>query len=402
MCLKILQEMNICFISLGHISKQRGGVDRVTDVLSKELIKRGHNIFLISLWKAIKGDEIYNYQYFLPSQDVTSKVNKEFLQDFFKGKNVDIIVNQAEVFGIFQLLQATHNDIPLISCIHTDPLAAIKGINDNYDLWKIEEGMMRFTLKYPYYIARYLYQKYTRRKYIKQKYHALYKGCNAIVLLSENFKKPFKKISGIKDSGKLHAIGNPNSFEEQLNTTCIRKENMVIFVGRLEFSPKRCDRILKIWKRIEKDAPGWTLAILGDGPDRAMFHKLKEELKLQRVIFTGTIDPKPYYTKATISCITSTHEGFSLAATESLQYGVIPIAFGSYEAINDIIEDSKTGFIIKPFNKKAFSSTILKLIKDPILLKNIQHNIANSIKKFDKNIIVDKWEKLFNQISKYE
>ena len=82
--------MNICFISIGHISKQRGGIDRVTDVLSKELIKRGHKVFLISLWQAIKGDEIYNYQYFLPSQNVTSKANKEFLQHFFKEKDIEI------------------------------------------------------------------------------------------------------------------------------------------------------------------------------------------------------------------------------------------------------------------------------------------------------------------------
>lgn len=388
--------MNICYISIGHISKQRGGIDRVTDVLSKELIKRGHKVFLISLWQAIKGDEIYNYQYFLPSQDVTSKANKEFLQHFFKENNIEIIINQAETINIFELIKSTKGDIPLISCIHTDPLAPIKSINDNWDLWRMKEGAMRFTLKLPYYITRYLYQQYTRKKHLKRKYTALYRDCDAVVLLSEGFKKPFCKISDIKDSGKLHAIGNPNSFEEQLNTTSIKKENMVLFVGRLEFSPKRCDRILKIWQRIEKKTPGWTLAILGDGPDRAMFHKLKEDLKLQHVTFTGTIDPKPYYTKATISCITSTHEGFSLAATESLQYGVIPIAFGSYEAINDIIDDNRTGFIIKPFNKKAFSSTIMELIKDPILLKNIQHNIANNQNKFEKKSIVDKWEKLLH------
>ena len=390
--------MNICYISIGHISKQRGGVDRVTDVISKELIARGHKVFLISLWQAIKGDNIYDYQYFLPSQEITSIENQEFLFNFSKKNNIQVIINQAEVFGIFQLLSLSINHIPIISCIHTDPLAPIKGIKDNWDLWKAQEGSIRFLIKSPYYIARLFYQQYTRRKYLKQKYSILYKGCDAIVLLSDGFKKPFCKISGIKDAKKLYAIGNPNSFDEQNIRKISNKEQIVIFVGRLEFSPKRCDRILKIWRLIEEKEPGWELVILGDGPDRSMFQKLKEKLNLQRVTFTGTVDPRPYYEKAAISCITSTHEGFSLAASESLQFGAVPIAFGSYEAIYDIIDDQKTGFIIKPFSTKDFSKTILELIKDPMLLKTIQHNIAARKDKFEKSAIVDKWEELINHI----
>ena len=390
--------MNICYISIGHISKQRGGIDRVTDVLSKEFIKRGHNVYLVSLWQPIKGDVIYDYQYFLPSQEVTSTTNQEFLHNFLCTNNIHIIINQAETESMFQLIKMTHGNIPLISCIHTDPLAALKSVQDIWDLWKAQEGCIRFLIKSPYYIARLFYQQYTRRKYLKQKYSILYKGCDAIVLLSDGFKKPFCKITGIKDTNKLYAIGNPNSFEEQNIRNISNKEQTVIFVGRLEFSPKRCDRILKIWRLIEEKEPGWKLVILGDGPDRNMFQKLKEKLNLQRVTFTGTVNPRPYYEKAAISCITSTHEGFSLAATESLQFGAVPIAFGSYEAIYDIIDDQKTGFIIKPFSTKDFSKTILELIKDPILLKNIQYNIAARKDKFEKTAIVDKWEELINHI----
>lgn len=390
--------MNICYISIGHISKQRGGIDRVTDVLSKELMKRGHNVYLVSLWQPIKGDVIYDYQYFLPSQEVTSTTNQEFLHKFLCTNNIHIIINQAETESMFQLIKMTHGNIPLISCIHTDPLAPLKSVQDNWDLWKAKENTLLFTFKYPYHFARLCYQKYTRYKHLNKKYRELYDGCNAVVLLSDGFKKPFCKISGIKDVKKLYAIGNPNSFEEQNIRKISNKEQIVIFVGRLEFSPKRCDRILKIWKLIEEKEPSWELVILGDGPDRDMFHHLKEKLNLQRVTFTGTVDPRPYYEKAAISCITSTHEGFSLAATESLQYGAVPIAFGSYEAIYDIIDDQKTGFIIKPFSTKDFSKTILELIKDPILLKNIQYNIAAREDKFEKSAIVDKWEELINHI----
>ncbi len=392
--------MNICYVSTVHCSGQRGGVERVTDVLSKELLKKGHNVYQISLHPAIGEDKIYNYQYFLPNKNITGAENQKFLKDIFKEKDINIIVNQSEVQEIFALLKKTHNKIPIISCIHSDPLAAIKSVDDNWDLWKIKEGVCWFTLKSPYYIARYLYQKYSRKKYYKSKYNELYNGSDIIVLLSDRYKKPFCKIAGITDESKLHTIGNPNSFDTCNKVAVNNKEKIVLFVARLDFFPKRCDRILNIWKKVEDKIPEWQLMILGDGPDKEMFQKLKERLKLQRVTFTGTVDPRPYYEKTAISCITSTHEGFPLAAIESMQYGAVPVAFGSYEAINDIIEDKKNGFIIEPFNTDKFSQTILKLINTPSLLQKMQDNISQQNNKFDKNTIVGKWEKLFNSFCK--
>lgn len=392
--------MNICYISIGHISRQRGGIDRVTDVLSKEFIKRGHNVLLVSLWQPIKGDEVYDYQHFLPSQDVTSTENKEFLRFFFINNDIEIIINQAETESMFQLIKMTHENIPLISCIHTDPLAPLKSVEDNWDLWRAKEGNIKFTFKYPYYLARYYFQKYTRYKHLSTKYRKLYEGCNAVVLLSNGFKKPFCRISDIKNTGKLYAIGNPDSFENVATLQEYDKKNIVLFVGRLDFSPKRCDRMLKIWKQIEEKTTDWELIILGDGPDREMFYAIKKNLNLKKVIFTGTVNPRPYYKDACISCITSTHEGFSLATSESLQYGVIPIAFGSYEAINDIIDDKKTGFIIKPFNLNDFAQAILSLTNNRQLINKLQHNIAERENKFEKTAIADKWEKLMEQLHK--
>jgi glycosyltransferase involved in cell wall biosynthesis len=266
-------------------------------------------------------------------------------------------------------------------------------------MWKNSEGNIKFLLKSPYYIARYFYQKYTRNKSFKKKYKDLYEGSDAVVLLSDWFKKPFCKISGITNKSKLYAIGNPNSFDSCNILDINDKEKIVLYIARLEFSPKRCDRILKIWKHIEKHTHDWQLIILGDGPDKDFFHNLKEELKLQRVTFTGTVDPRPYYKKASISCITSTYEGFPLALGESLQYNIVPLAFSSFEAIFDIIDNNNTGFIIKPFNITSFSTVLLELINTPSLLQRIQNNIANRENKFDIDMIVDKWEKLFTSLT---
>ena len=394
--------MNICFISIGHISKQRGGIDRVTDVISKALIERGHNISLISLWSAVEGDKIEAYQHFLPSQDCISTQNKEFLKKFFANNNIQVIINQADTDSMFELIKCTHGNIPIITCIHTDPMATVKTIDDNFDLWRSQSGKFLFIAKAIFFYLRFLYQKYTRKKHLIKKYQRLYNTCDAVVLLSEGFKKAFVKTSGIANQEKLYAISNPNSFEKaEINDT---KENLVLVVSRLDFTPKRIDRVLRIWQNIERQNKEWKLAILGDGPYRSFYEKMSLELGLSNVIFTGTVSPLPYYQRASILCITSTHEGFSLAATEALQNEVIPIAYDSYATISDIIQDKVNGFLITPFSEKEYKETLHSLMTDDKLREKTRENIRriNIDNKFDTSLIVDKGERLIAKIYRKE
>lgn len=390
--------MNICFISIGHISKFRGGIDRVTDVISRALIERGHSISLISLCSAVEGDKIEEYQHFLPSQDSVSTQNKEFLKKFFADNNIQVIINQAETDSMLELICCTHGNIPIITCIHTDPMAAIKTIDDNLDLWRAKSSKIKYIAKAPYFYFRFLYQKYTRKKHLSEKYHKLYNSCDAVVLLSEGFKKTFVKTARITNEEKLYAISNPNSFDKVEISEA--KDNLVLVVSRLDFTPKRIDRVLRVWQSIERQNKEWKLAILGDGPYRSFYEKISQELGLNNVTFTGTVSPLPYYQRASILCITSTHEGFSLAATEALQNEVIPIAYDSYATISDIIEDKKNGFLIKPFSEKEYKETLYSLMTNDKLREKTRENIRriNRNSKFDTSLIVDKWEELITKI----
>ena len=43
---------------------------------------------------------------------------------------------------------------------------------------------------------------------------------------------------------------------------------------------------------------------------------------------------------------------------EALTYGVVPIAFASFEALQDIIKDGINGFVITPFDKKKYADRL--------------------------------------------
>lgn len=390
--------MNICFLTLGHVSKTRGGIDRVTDTLAKAFIEKGHKVSMVSVWKAVEGDFIYPFQYFLPSQEIHSQENICYLTEFFASHKIDIIINQSEPFALLKLIIDSHHNIPMISVIHTDPCAAIKGIRDTWDKWKYDNGIGLFLIKLPYFWLRKCYQSYTREKYIRNKYSFYYDHCDAVVLLSEKFEQSFCKLTRLDTPDHLYAISNPMSFNKTIVPE--KKEKIVLYVGRLDFSPKRVDRLIKAWK-VVKHKEGWKVIVIGNGPAKVFYENLCLKKGIDSIEFIGHTDPVPYYKRASIICITSTHEGFSLVATEALQNEVIPIAFNSYEAVFDIIQNGVNGYIVEAFSIKQYSKTLEKLISNQSLRNKIRENIRTENlmnPKFNINLISEKWISLFNQL----
>lgn len=389
--------MNILFITIGHVSKHRGGIDRVTDTLSRAFIAKGHNVYMLSLWKPHQEDKVEAYQYFLPSEDIDSLENIDFLKNLLTRLNVGVVVNQSDCVKILELVVSLNQGIPIVSAIHSDPASLLKGITDTWDKWKYEQGKLRFYLAFPYWWMRKIYQRISRKKYTRYKLGLWYEKNSAVVLLSNRFKPIFKKLAGINCERKLFAIGNPISYADNYQFTQKQKEKIVLFVGRLDFQ-KRLDRVLKAWSRI-KERNGWRMIVLGDGNYRQFYEQMCRQMKLQDISFMGTVDPQPYYRKASILCLSSSHEGFSMIILEAQSNGVIPLAFDSYEAVHDLIDSGKTGYIISAFSISSMSKQLNHIMSDEMLQQRLRANIfeKNKERKFDVNAIADEWINLFNE-----
>lgn len=389
--------MNILFFSNIHISPKRGGIERVTYTLSNALKEREHNITLLSAAAPIDNDILQDNQYILPQKETYSHQNILYIEKLIQDKNIDIIVNQSETFSSHRLLNEAKGKCPLITCIHSHPADSIKSIKDNWDLWISKDNYIKRIVKLPYYLLRCLFQYYIRQKFLRYKYSRVYRESDKIILLSERYKKSFTKYAQLSNCNKLHYIPNPNTYNK---SQTVEKENLVLFVGRLEYSPKRADRIIDVWNIIEKQNSPWQLKILGDGPDRKNLELRAHKYGLRRLSFEGVVNPRDYYEKAKIICITSTVEGFGMVVTEAMQNIVLPIAFDSYEAVHDIIENKKTGFLIRPFRIKEYAKILLMLMNNNSLLTEMRNNIIEESKtnKFDIDSIIAKWELLFNEV----
>lgn len=394
--------MNICYVTTVHVSKTRGGVERVTDTLASALAERGHSVDLISVQRPLEGDEVAGNQYFLPfSGRICCKENVEFLTEFFSRHRIDVLVNQSDIGEVFDLIVAAHGAIPVVSVIHTDPAGILKGVEDQADEWAYRNGVLKSLAYGPYLWLRKVYRFYSRRGYLRSKYRNYYEKSAAVVLLSARFKDSFCRIAGIQDRTRLHAISNPLTYASS-DYGDSAKEKIVLFVGRLSFNAKRLDRLLKIWRGIRSN--GWKLYVLGDGPYRAFYEDLSRKWKLKDIEFKGNVDPLPYYRRAGILCMTSTHEGFGMVITEALQNELIPMAFGSYEAVHDIISSGTNGYVIRPFSTREYRRTLEQLFADESLRNTLRNHIREDnegLTRFSRETITKKWEQLFQEVCAY-
>lgn len=78
-------------------------------------------------------------------------------------------------------------------------------------------------------------------------------------------------------------------------------------------------------------------------------------------------------------------------------YGCVPIAFRSFESLDDIIENEVNGFSVPPFSFDKYYKNLRKLMTDDLYLSNMRKETLKINENFAVDTIVDKWIKLFQE-----
>lgn len=118
-------------------------------------------------------------------------------------------------------------------------------------------------------------------------------------------------------------------------------------------------------EKVQPLHPDWHLYLVGDGPERGNLERMAARLKLENVHFEGVQEPAPYYRKARILCLTSTHEGMPMVINEALSYGCFPVVFNSFHAAEDMLPNRETGRLIPPFSLRLFARELDELMSGP-------------------------------------
>lgn len=200
--------------------------------------------------------------------------------------------------------------------------------------------------------------------------------------LSVLSKQDFKYFNFVKNKAIIY---NPfafyKEFSEQEN---FNKENLIIFVGRLE-DIKGCDIFLYAIKIA--DLKDFRVEILGNGSKRIELESLAKSLNIN-VKFLGSIkEIQNFYKRAKIIVSSSKSEGLPNVLIESIFYKCLRVATPTNGA-KELINDGVDGFLSKDFSPNELAKSIQKAINcDEKISQNAYKNIAN----FKLENIYQKW-----------
>ena len=196
---------------------------------------------------------------------------------------------------------------------------------------------------------------------------------------------------------KLHVIHNC----VELNNTFTlpeKRKKQVLWLGTIDFSIKRTDLILRIWNKVSRNHPDWQLKILGDSPYLSEAKGYAQKIGVQQVEFTGRVNPESYYQESQITCITSTHEAFCMVMLESLKYGLVPMAFDSFPAAKEIIDNGVNGILVTPFSVNEYAKKLDQMMTEDNTREKIQKAALASAKQFDDRLIAKQWLQLIRNM----
>lgn len=388
--------MNILFVYERMMVPFVGGVERVTDLLAREMTKRGHNIVFLSvgpsIWNKDKPDIPFP-QFYIPisAPDFDSQYN-----DLLRRHNISAILFQGNHPAVIKTLEMSPGDIKKFLTLHNKP----------FSLYPHERFIKKITpwqklplkgklFKLLALVSQKSFRKINNNRTTAQ-YRQISRYADKLILLSSNFIPVVEGLIPDFPKDKLAAINNPNTFianPKQDNRE--EKENIILFIGRLSNPQKNVTGFLDVWKSFSKRNKNWKAVIVGDGEDANFIKNHARKLKLENISFEGNCkNVEEYYGKAKILCMTSTYEGWGMVLTEAMAYGCVPVAYESFEAVNDIIIHGETGLLVAPFDKREMVETLSKLAGDEVLREKLSGRGKLKISDFSVDKIVDEWEKL--------
>lgn len=375
--------MNILWLFDQPLNPEAGGTERVSSLIMEGLREHGFNCYGHLVIKddsnicyynnrAIK--DLYGY---LTVNDINVVINQ-------KAQDAEFLKHFLQIGG----MRWKNNGGKIISCLHFNP----KPIQEYYDIKTLLQPSL---LKLFLLLRAKIFSHQREMLQLQQvaiKYNYIGQYSNIFVLLTETHRMFMENILQSKYTGKLKVIPNPLTFQETLHYSDLSpKENIAIYVGRMDEYYKRISIILQAWHylvRTEKDFD-WKLLLIGNGPDIEKYKQYCQKHRLNNVSFEGRQNPGCYYKKAKLFLMTSISEGLPMTILESFQNGVVPVVMDACPVFSEIVADGVNGVICHDSSVKKYALSIKRAMNLDLYAMGMQ--AIQSAKNYSMNTIIDSW-----------
>lgn len=161
---------------------------------------------------------------------------------------------------------------------------------------------------------------------------------------------------------------------------------------------KNIETALKVVRYLKDKEKRVKYTIIGDGKLRKQLERATKELEItNEVDFLGNLDRKKVMQvleEQDVLIFPSISEGLGLVAIEAMMKKVVVVG-SDIPVMNEIIDNSKNGFICKIFNYKEYVECLSKLY-DVTLLKSMSIEARNKyLNKFQMNDMIKRYNKVY-------
>lgn len=348
-----------------------GGLQRVLSVKTNYLIDKGYKV-VIAVTNADEDEMIYNFNDEIEIIKVYPNRNKLFyfssykkhIKRFTDKVSPDVVIVCDNGFKGF-LLPLIIKNLPLVYERHGSRFLEIK-----------EKGrglLQAVSDKVTYHITGYLARRFDK-----------------FVLLNKSAETEWN----LKNASVI-----PNPLWFKATNISPLNNKIAIAVGRHVYE-KGYDRMFEIWREVVKEHPDWILKIYGKvNPDYDVKAIASHYSISENVVFE---DPQSNiikaYHEASVCLLTSRSEGFGMVLLEAMACGVPCIAYNCPVGLEEIIQDDVNGYLVADGDKQEFLNRVNLVIEDVKYRQLLGIHAKNSVKKFELNVIMDKWEDLFKSL----
>lgn len=348
----------------------KGGVAEHLHHLSKALVKRGHDVTILTAYYPGVRDESYPYR--------VVRVGRI------------LILPPLRIFNYTKLTITVFNPLKIREFLK----------NNRFDVVHVH-GPLTFNL--PQAVLHYSkfcnittfhtqYVGFNWNKVFKLFFGNESKRLHAAIFVSETARTTasvfrFKKEFVISNGVDLERF-SPNG--PQIHWMREADKPVVLFVGRLE-KRKGLDIFLEAVKGLDVKP-----VVVGDGP-------MKSGLDGYQVTFVGEVSPEDlplYYRSADIFVAPSIGgETFGIVLLEAMASG-LPVIASNIEGYRNVITHGQNGLLFETGNPNSLRNQLIELLKRPSLKNILIHEGLKTAKKFDWNLISRKIEEIYKSFIK--
>ena len=387
------QRLNILLLSQ-FFSTTKGGGEYVFKIMSDNLSKRGHKVWVIT-------NDVKNENYEItenvkiikvkPTIEYRGGIPPTFQENFLyvinafrkaisiiKKEKIDVVHSNNFSPALVGSLISYFTKIPHVTTIHD-----IFSIYDKkfWKKWAEQTNVSSINARIiPFF----------EKKMLKLNFDCIH-------TVSEATKKDILSIGTDKP---IRVI--PNSISTKSETKQVKK-NQFLYLGRLVFY-KNIEIILRAFKIVLKKSPNSFLIIAGDGPHKESLKKIVSELNIQKNVefkgFVSTTEKINLLAESNALLFPSICEGFGLVILEAFSQNR-PVLVSNIAPMSDIVSHGETGFVLNPNDEDEWAEHIMKLIdnnqKSDIMGKNGNLILKT---KYNQNIMFDKLIEMYNDLVK--